>query len=147
MKSNRGVTLTILIIYILALVIVIGILTSISNNFYSNKDYIMENGKYISEFNKFNMHFVEDVKNNSNIYSISKNEIIFADGTIYTFLSEPDNAIYRNKVKICKNVKYCEFTQKEEEVNNIKKIIINVKMVNDATEMFETTTNYVLRYW
>ena len=85
MKSNRGVTLTILIIYIIVLVLVIGILTNISNNFYANKDYIMENGKYISEFNKFNMYFVEDAKNNSNIYSISENEIIFADGTIYTF--------------------------------------------------------------
>lgn len=147
MKSNRGVTLTILIIYIIVLVLVIGILASISNNFYANKDYILENGKYISEFNKFNMYFVEDVKNNSNIYSITENEIIFADGTIYTFAASPDEAVYRNKVKICKNVKFCEFTKTEEEVNNIKKIIINVKMIIDASEMFETSTDYVLRYW
>ena len=147
MKSNRGVTLTILIIYIIALMLVIGILANISSNFYANKDYILENGKYISEFNKFNMYFVEDVKNNSNIYSMSQNEIIFADGTIYTFTETPDEAVYRNKVKICKNVKFCEFTKLEEEVNNIKKIIINVKMIIDASEMFETSTDYVLKYW
>ena len=94
MKSNKGVTLTILIIYVIVLSIVIGVLTNISNNFYANTKYIMDNGKYISEFNKFNMYFIEDVKNNSNIYSITGNEIIFEDGTIYTYKSNPDKGIY-----------------------------------------------------
>lgn len=147
MRSNKGVTLTILIIYIIVLVLVIGILANISSNFYANKDYILENGKYISEFNKFNMYFIDDVKNNSNIYSIKEDEIIFADGTIYSFVANPDEAVYRNQVKICKNVKFCEFTKVEEKVNDVKKIVIKVRMIIDATEMFETSTEYVLRYW
>lgn len=147
MKSNRGVTLTMLAIYIIALVMVIGILTTISNNFYSNANYIMDNGKYLSEFNKFNMYFIEDVRNNSSIYSISNNEIIFADGTIYTYKESPDKAIYRNKVRICKNVESCDFTKTEEIVNSVNKIIINVTMVLDAKQQLETSTNYVLRYW
>lgn len=147
MKSNKGVTLTILIIYIIALSIVIGVLTNISNNFYANTKYIMDNGKYISEFNKFNMYFIEDVKNNSNIYSITGNEIIFEDGTIYTYKSNPDKAIYRNNVKICRNIESCVFTKTEETVNSINKKIINVSVIFDASELFETSTDYVLKYW
>lgn len=147
MKSNRGVTLTTLIIYIIVLIIVIGILTTVSNNFYANTKYITDNGKYISEFNKFNMYFIEDVKNNSNIYSITDNEIVFADGTVYNYKSSPDNGIYRNKVKICKNVENCQFTKIEEVVNSVNKIIINVTMILDASEAFETSTDYVLKYW
>jgi len=147
LKSNKGVTLTILVIYMIVLVLTIGILANISGNFYKNKDYILNNGKYISEFNKFNMYFIEDVKNNSSIYSISNNEIIFADGTVYTYKANPDKAIYRNKVQICKNIEYCEFTNREEVVDTVTKNIIKVKMMFNATELFETSTDYVLRYW
>lgn len=147
MKSNKGVTLTILIIYIIALLITIGVLTNISRYFYSNTKYISENGKYISEFNKFNMYFIEDVKNNYSIYSIKENEIIFADGTVYTYKSEPDKGIYRNKVKICKNVENCIFTKSEEEVQGVNKITINVAMLLGGSEVFETSTDYILRYW
>lgn len=147
LKSNKGVTLTMLVIYIIILTLAIGILAMISNYFYANTKYITDSGKYISEFNKFNMYFIEDVKNNSNIYSIKTNEIIFNDGTVYTYKATLDNSIYRNNVKICKNVQFCEFSKTENASDDSKKIIISVRMVLNQSKLFETSTDYVLRYW
>ena len=146
-KSNKGVTLIILVIYIILLTIVVGFLSLISSNFYTNVKYIQDQGKYIAEFNKFNMYFIEDVKNNSNIYTLKDNRIVFEDGTEYIYKSSPDKGIYRNDVKICRNVEYCSFSKSEIQQNNTDKIIITVKMIIDSSELFETSTDYVLRYW
>ena len=142
--NNKGVTLSYLIIYIIALIITIGILSSISKNFYSNVGYIADKGKYISEFNKFNMYFVEDVKNNSDIYNITTNQVIFRDGTVYTYKADDDKSIYRNKVKVCKNVELCEFTENQ---NIDGKKIINVKIYMGGDDLVELSSDYVLKYW
>ena len=127
MKSQKGITLTSLIIYIITLLLVLSILSIITQFFMRNKDMLTEQSQYISEYNKFNMYFIEDVKNNSDIYSISNNEIIFKDGTVYTYKSGEDNSIYRNKVKICRDVYLCEFTKKQD-VNNKKVINVHIYM-------------------
>ena len=145
MKSQKGITLTSLILYIVVLLVVISTLSVVSTYFYSNTSYITDTGKYIAEFNKFNMYFIEDVKNNSNIYSITDNKIIFEDGTIYTY---SDASIYRNKVQICKNINSCNFSKFEEtDSNNFTKQIVNVKMKIKGSQVFETENNYVLKYW
>lgn len=143
-KNNKGVTLTSLIVYIIALIVTIGILSAISRNFYSNVSYITDKGKYISEYNKFNMHFIEDVKNNSDIYSITTNEIILKDGTVYTYKGGQDKSIYRNKVKICRNVELCEFTKRETQDG---KKIINVHIYMNESDLLELSTDYILKYW
>ena len=145
MKSEKGITLTSLIIYVLLLIMVVSILSVVSKYFYANTSYINEMGKYVSEFNKFNMYFVEDAKNNNDLYSIAEDKIVFADGTIYTY---SDQVIYRNKVKICDHIYQCIFTQKEEtDSNNFKKKIINVKLGIKGSKLFTTENNYVLKYW
>jgi len=144
-RKESGITLISLIIYIITIMVVIGILSTISKYFYSNVSYISEMGKYVSEYNKFNMYFVKDVKNNTEIYSISDNEIVFEDGNIYTY---SNGAIYRNKVKICSNIKQCIFKKTEEtDKNNFTKKIINVNMLIDGSKAFEGENDYVLRYW
>ena len=55
MKNQKGVTLITLIVYIIVLTIVISILSMISQSFFNNIKYVTERGKYVSEFNKFNM--------------------------------------------------------------------------------------------
>ena len=62
MKSEKGVTLTALVAYICAFVIILGIVTTISSHFYKNVGQIKETPQYIAEFNKYNMLFVADVK-------------------------------------------------------------------------------------
>lgn len=145
MREEKGITLISLIIYIILLIVVVGILSTISQHFYSNTSYITDMGKYASEFNKFNMYFIEDIKNNSNIYSIDANKIVFEDGTIYTYSNQ---AIYRNKVEICSNIYSCIFSNKEEiDENNFTKKIINVKLIIKGAKLFESENDYVLKYW
>lgn len=145
MRSERGITLTSLILYIMVLLVVVGTLSYVSTYFYSNTSYITDKGKYTAEFNKFNVYFIEDVKNNSNLYSITENKIVFEDGTIYTY---SNSSIYRNKVEICKNINSCIFSKIEEtDRNNFTKQIINVKLSIKGSEGFENENNYVLKYW
>ena len=146
MKEEKGITLLSLIIYVIVLTLVTAMLATISNMFFSNTKYITENGKYISEFNKFNMYFIEDVKKNKTIDTITNNEIIFEDGTTYTYQGGEDNSIYRNKVKICTNISYCEFTKEEKEEATITKTIIKVNMIVDSSKLFEVSNEYVLKY-
>lgn len=145
MKEEKGITLTSLILYIVLLLVVIGTLSYVSTYFYSNTSYITDMGKYTAEFNKFNVYFIEDVKNNSNLYSIEENKIVFEDGTIYTY---SNGSIYRNKVEICKNINSCIFSKIEEtDSNNFTKQIINVRLSIKDSKKFESENNYVLKYW
>ena len=147
MKKESGITLISLIVYIIALMLVISILAIVSDLFFSNTKFIKENSKDIAEFNKFNMYFLEDVKNNKNTYSVTSTEIIFEDGTKYTYKGSPDNSIYRDKIKICTNIAYCSFSQRQEIVNSTTKNILTIHIAIKADKLFETTNDYVLKYW
>lgn len=147
MKSEKGITLISLIIYMIVMCLVVSMLAIFSDLFYSNTNYLKENSKYMSEYNKFNMYFIEDIKNNKNLLTIENNKIEFEDGTVYNYKSDSDYSIYRNKVKICTNIAYCKFTQTEETINNTTKKIINVYMIINGTSLFETNNQYVLKYW
>lgn len=144
-KSEKGITLTSLIIYIILIILIISLLSLVSKNFYNNLGAISESGKYISEFNKFNMYFIEDVKKNSEIYSIANDKIVFIDGTVYTFSEE---SIYRNQVKICKNVKSLYFSKRTEiDSNDFEKTIVTVSIIIKGKQPFHTQNDYVLKYW
>jgi hypothetical protein len=117
----------------------------VSANFINNTKYITDTGKYVAEFNKFNMFFIEDVKNNSEAYDLQDNRIVFEDGTTYMYIQ---NTIYRNNMKICKNIELCKFsTQEVTDENNFTKKIINVKLKIKGSKTYETENNYVLKYW
>ena len=147
MKTQKGVTLLSLILYMIALSIVIAMLGTISQLFFANTQYITENSKYVAEFNKFNMYFIEDVKKNKNTKEVTDNKVTFEDGTVYTYKSSPDNGIYRNEVKICNNIAYCKFTKQTIEVSGVTKHMIQLQMAIQGSHLFETTNEYVLRYW
>ena len=145
MKSEKGVTLITLIIYLILLVLVLSILSIVSQYFFGNVNRITDIGKYLSGFNKFNMYFIEDVKNNTETYSVTNNEIIFKDGTTYTF---ENTDIYRNKVKICDNIYNVTFSKKDEEdSSNFTKKIVTVEMTIKSSKLFNVSHEYVLRYW
>ena len=145
MKSEKGVTLISLIVYLILLIFVITILSIVSSYFYTNLDKVGDMGKNMAYFNKFNMYFIEDIKNNTEVYSTENNKLILGDGTIYTFT---ENSIYRNKNKICENIESLTFTQREEvDENDFEKIVINVQMTISGSQIFEMENDYVLNYW
>ena len=55
MKSESGITLTSLVIYIIVATIVIGTMGMVSSFFFSNVNLIKDQDQYAIEFNKFNI--------------------------------------------------------------------------------------------
>lgn len=138
MKSESGVTVTSLIIYIIAMLIMIGIVATITSFFYTNVSNLDDNSQNVSEITKFNMYFIEEVEKKGNrITSYTNNTISFASGNTYTF---QDRAIYLNTIRICENITNVQFkveTAKE-------KTIITVLMSIGNKMEYTKTTQYVM---
>ena len=147
MKQEKGITLLSLTLYMVVLVMVIAMLAIVSDMFFTNTNYINESGKYISEYNKFNMYFIEDVKNNKDVTGVTENEIVFEDGTTYTYKEGPDYGIYRNKVKICSNIALCKFNKTQKAEDSVTKNIIGVTIAIKSSKSFIIENDYVLKYW
>ncbi len=145
MKSENGITLTSLVIYIVVATIVIGTMAIVSSFFFSNMNLIRDQDQYAVEFNKFNMFFINDVKSNKTA-QIQANQIIFEDGTTYQYSAE-NKSIYRNNVEVAKQVESLNFTTENYQVENTTKILINVEMSIGERENFNKTVQYVLKYW
>lgn len=152
MKKEKGITLVILAIYIIIFSIVIGLLASLSSYIYSNLDNVNDRNIDLSEFNKFNMYFVEDVKTNNQalvqnlVNQEGKNfyQIAFADGDIYTYTLD-DDSIYKNSQKIANNIK--DFTAEEYKTDGKTCIRISVKIGTNDNTNYTKTIDYVLKYW
>lgn len=145
MKSEKGITLTVLVAYITVFMIILTMMTTISSYFYNNIYTIKDSHKYISEYNKFSMFFVVDVKKNESITSITSNRLEFGDGTVYSYR---DNSIYRNDIRISKYVKSFTFTQSNYTVNEFTKKIINVNTsLGNNNEQITRNIDFVLKYW
>ncbi len=139
MKSDRGVTTTSLIIYIIAMTIVVGIIATINSFFYSNVMNIEDESSNISELTKFNMYFLADIKKeNNDIIKISEKAITFSSGNTFTF---QDNAIYLNSIRICENVKNLQFNVNKYTDKNIVNVLITI---GDNME-YTKTTKYVMK--
>lgn len=146
MKSQKGVTLIALVIYVIVLTIVVSILAMISSFFFSNVNFVKDQANYAPEFNKFNMFFIQDVKNNKNV-TVSENNIKFEDGTEYIFNLD-QKAIYRNGKAIAKNVQAAVFTTTTETIRNTTKNIVNVSIaIGNTGALFTKEIDYVLKYW
>ena len=146
MKSQKGVTLIALVIYVIVLTIVVSILAMISSFFFSNVNFVKDQANYAPEFNKFNMFFIQDVKNNKNV-TVSGNNIKFEDGTEYIFNLD-QKAIFRNGKAIAKNVQAAVFTTTTETIRNTTKNIVNVSIaIGNTGALFTKEIDYVLKYW
>ena len=131
-----------LVIYILSFLIIIGILTSVTNFFNNNIRDLNTTVSSSSEYNKFNLYFLNYTKNGYSVQPAS-NSITFAktlqNGTIdtakFTFV---DSTLYYNKVKLCENVN--EFNFQKEENDNEKEILKTSIKINGTVY----TTDYVI---
>ena len=153
LKSNKGITLIELSIYIIVLSLVIGVLASIRNFFFKNMDIVKETSRYASAFDKFNSYFVKDVKNNNNAKidsdaSTGNLIITFEDGTNYIY-NDSDDGIYRGKIKIATNVSAFTASKKTIVINNVEKeiISINIAIGTSNNTMFNKSIDYTLKYW
>ena len=144
MKSDKGVTLIALVIYIAVFTIVVSTMGLLSSYFYNNMHLIKDDASYVVEYNKFNMFFIQDVKHNSTA-TIENNIIKFEDGTIYEYKS---NSIYRNDKEIATNVKSATFNLESYEVESTTKNLIVVNLnIGEGEKEYQKEIEYVLKYW
>ena len=137
LKSQKGITLTSVAIYIVLIFVVLGILSTVTLNFQNSVKDITDEGTEIAEINKFNMYFLQEVKKQGNaINKISENEIVFALGNKYSF---KNNEIYLNdNIKIAKDIETCIFSS----ILENGKVIITVKIKAKNAE--EQVIEYIL---
>lgn len=124
MKNQKGITLMALTIYVIIFMLVIGIVSTITSYFYNNVMGFDETTKSYSEINKFNMYFLQDLKANAVISNFIKEGEENIGITLYnpknyetSVYKFEKNAIYRNGVLICKNIKDVNFEIKDETQN------------------------------
>lgn len=133
MTSQKGISLISLIIYVIAMLITVTIITVITSYFYQNVDVTAEKYTYFSEFTKFETYMSEEVNISENkILKINQgtgNEqtyIAFSSGNQYTYIPT-NNAIYVNNVKIASGVKGCEFAEGIENGHSTLKVRVSIQ--------------------
>ena len=152
MKNEKGITLAALVMYVLLFSIAITTLATISNYIFNNLDNISSEQISSEEFNKFNTYFVSDVKK-STVATVENKQnsedltIKLDGGSVYTY-KKSENAIYKDKEKIARNI--VSFTAKVGQDTTYNKNTIEVTIKtgkNKEKPNFEKTIKYVLKYW
>lgn len=145
MKTEKGVTLTALVAYISVFMIIISMVTAISAHFYKNVAKVESAPKYVTEFNKFSMFFVADVKKNSTTKSNTDTSIEFDDGTKYEYKNKK---IYRNGTEVAKNIQAMKFNVSNYTKNGFTKKIVRVDVtLGNGKSNIQKSVDFVLKYW
>ena len=135
MKSQKGITLISLTIYIIVMVIVVTVVALISNYMFKNMNSVSEAIDPLTEYIRFNSFFTDEVNTSGiKILDCQDDYILFDNNVQYTFV-EANEAIYLNKAKIAKNVTNCTFSVSE----NDGKKQINVQITLDEKKTKNTT--------
>lgn len=144
MKSEKGITLTSLVIYVISIAIIMSIVATITVYFNKNIKEIRSNANNSNTITRVNEYMLNDVKN-------STSADISQDGKTLTFNLKNGNqikyyiktkGIYREKVKLCSNIDNTTNFQKEEIYNNTKIILqLNLKDVNQQKTLEYVITN------
>lgn len=141
MRSQRGVTLISLIIYVIIMTFVIAMISRISSSFYSNmKEFDGESESAVA-YSKFNMYFLNDIKREGvNVEEVFDSYIILSytkdEEIVKIEYSVQNKSLYRNKVKICDDVENVKITSNEEK---------NTVTINLKIKEYEKNTTYAIR--
>lgn len=137
MKSEKGITLISLTISIIVMMIAVAIVSMISVYFYKNTDVLANNINPLTEYNNFNTFFAEEVNHpNLKVLEWGEDYIVFDNGVQYTYIPE-NKGIYKDKVKICKDVEKCVFEVKIKNGKNV--VVVNMKIGTTEERNIEYT--------
>lgn len=144
MKSEKGITLTSLVVYVISITIIMSIVATITIYFNKNTKEIRKNANNSNTITRVNEYLLNDVKN-----SISAD--ISQDTKILTLNKKngqqvkyyiKSSGIYREKVKLCSNTKNTTNFQKEEIYNKtIIKLELNLQDLNEGRILEYVITN------
>ena len=136
MKSNRGITLISLIIYVIVFTIVVATVSTISGYFMKNTDEIVISTDSSQQYTRYTTYLTEDINSiNFSSLNVGANyiEIVFLDGISHKYMYD-DNKIYfilkkdeatEKIIVLCNKVTDYKFENDKE--NNKLKISVTIK--------------------
>lgn len=117
MKSNKGVTLTALVIYLICLLFIIGLISSLTDYFYQNSNEIIVQNNSNEQYTRFLTYLIKDLNRSDlqscNVDGTQKNTLIFnfENGKQHKYILKDGKLCYENtdtsdskKVTLCKGV-------------------------------------------
>lgn len=139
MKTQKGITIANLSVYVLAMSIIIAIISVIVSFYNRNISTMNDIGDINLELNKFTTKMIQETQMPGNmITNIAPIRITFKLGNTYIF---QDNRIYQNTVEITNNVK--EFSAKLENEGEKQLLRIYIVLGKGQTEVVKNLT-YVI---
>lgn len=127
MKSEKGITLTSLVIYVIGITIIFAVVANLTIYFNKNSRTIEYTTNNSAQITRLNQYLINDTKKeNAQIIEINENIItIQANGETIKYTYDKDSkGIYRNKVKIANDVKSLEI--KKEIIYEKTKLSLNI---------------------
>lgn len=111
MRSNKGITMMGLVMYITSFLVVTGIVAGITAFFYGNSSLMTQELYSAADFNKLNLYMVKESEIEGNrVSDIAVNDtggtyyVTFTDsGDRFTFDSD-NNLLYYNSICLCEDV-------------------------------------------
>ena len=158
MKSDKGVTLISLIIYVMSFLAIAGVVALVSSFFYNNSKVLSSEATASSEFDMLNAYFTKETREVENyivqlqdddetVEGIEK-KIVFSNGNKYIFIKENETKeygkiIFSNEYKYfilsdyVENLDLPQIKEYKGVINNLDELKINVKILGK-----EYTQNY-----
>lgn len=146
MKSNRGITLTSLVIYVIGLVIVIAVMGNFTGFFYKNLEYTTMSQNSNEQYSRFLSYITKDANSDNLIYVQSGVQNVdcvifrFSDGTEHQYITKNEKMYYINsqsdkneKILLCEKV-----TTSSENVFNYTDKTLNINL-DIGNQNFTTT--------
>ncbi len=137
MKSQKGVTLISLTIYVISMVSIVAIVAVISGYFYTNIEATSNTINPLTEYTKFNSFFSDEINHETiKVLECKENYVVFDNGVQYTYIPE-NKGIYRNQVKIANEIESCIFEYK---IMNGKSVVtVEIQIGTDAIKKVDYT--------
>ena len=121
MKSEKGITVISVTIYVIAMVLIVALIAVMTNYFYKNVDYASDEVDFNQQYTTINNFFSEEANLKDNkILEIGEtiNDedgtkqiwVAFSSKNQYTYV-EANKALYRNNVKIAKDIESFSVSQ------------------------------------
>lgn len=139
MRSQKGVTLMSLVVYVIVILVALTMLATITASFRSAVDNVDEDAETIADYNRFNMYILKEVKKTGNsIIACEDTYVEFSTGAKYQY---EENTVYLlengKKIALVEDIKECKFTKKDE--NGKVSLQVDIKIGNQDKKTVEYT--------
>lgn len=142
MKSNKGLTLVSLIIYLIVLSVVIGTMSTLTKYFYRNSEETLITNNTAEQYSRLIAYITDDI-NLGKIKSVVADtegkyiDISFTDNTKHQYLYEEEKVYFiltdtlgniEKYITLCNEIEDCEFLYEDNKIKTrvqIKEIIYN----------------------